>query len=856
MKFNQLSVFFIFCMVSFAYSQSNNQKDTVYFDAKWKPVASKSIASYYRLPVIKEGDLYRYRDFYMSGQKQMEATSTSPTKEIWQGTVTWYKENGAVLQQAAYVNGRLEGPYISYLGGEKLVATYKNNKQIAGKRNTITVGFGGNYIEVKGDTIKEIVYQDDIKGIRRVRIGTQKEYETAAVYYGKDGKYLGKKVKLDNFGIDGIEVFYNYNPMRVHAINYYKKGIYLGQTLYYDNGNVKIALTQEPQLKETFYTKDGKELGAVVYTFEQYGRKVDSGTLFKYGNNYSKDGFTEEDVKTAITYNKGKQVVHKEYYANRQLKVVNIFDNGIKKSQTSYLEDGTEDASITYENYAPVTGTEISGNFRTIYKEGKLIERKEYFLGTNKIKVKTIPGKEMYFDYQGEQLGILELEGEGTYGKPLNGQRYRLDYQDHSVQEIADYKNGVLQQRITWVKRQIGEKDIKRFKKITDFDKTGGSKVREQFFYSNGNKQSDIYFKNYKEESGTFYALDAKVLGTYDYVKKDGTLYKFFSESDKVKEIAKYKNGKEVYLEKYDYGSASSYGEITPVLIQKVDIECCAVFYSKEGELIAEATFKNGKVWNDTAYLPSTKEKWELKDGQRHGVYQKLSYNLNVLTAGTYVNDKREGVFKTYSNYGQLQSELHYKDDELDGLSIYYDDKGAVIGKMEYKMGKPYHGVREKPLSYGRSLVIQTFKDGMLTKEDSTDKEGRLVKDYVVGGTAHCTRFYPNSMAKKLDYTLKDGVLTGVVTRYAKEGNPLAKATIKDNKLVQGSLYLNNTYSGQKSFNYYILAIEDDFLTIKIYDADHSLQFQSKEKMLFGAVGTFSNSLNLGVDYINESSLY
>lgn len=59
----------ILCMLSFA--GRAGLKDTTYFDMEWQRT-TKEKAFYYRLPVEKEGNRYRMRDYYMSGTLQMD----------------------------------------------------------------------------------------------------------------------------------------------------------------------------------------------------------------------------------------------------------------------------------------------------------------------------------------------------------------------------------------------------------------------------------------------------------------------------------------------------------------------------------------------------------------------------------------------------------------------------------------------------------------------------------------------------------------------------------------------------------------------------------------------------------------
>ena len=141
------------------------QKDTLYYDANWKLTVSDS-ASFYRLPFKKEGDLFRVQDYFIDGTLQMNGTSTSAEKDIWQGEVTWYNKDGSIRQQGNYVNGRLDGEFVTKLNGEKLVAQFKNNRYVTGQQNISCGGGMYLYTRQKGDTIIATMYGESIKGLR------------------------------------------------------------------------------------------------------------------------------------------------------------------------------------------------------------------------------------------------------------------------------------------------------------------------------------------------------------------------------------------------------------------------------------------------------------------------------------------------------------------------------------------------------------------------------------------------------------------------------------------------------------------------------------------------------------------
>lgn len=106
------------------------QNDTLWYDSNWNKT-KKNNASFYRSEVVKKGNSYWFVDYYISGSKQMEGLSSDPDKEVYQGVIKWYHENGKVFQNVNYNNGILNGKRQVYFenGNLKSEETYKDGKK-------------------------------------------------------------------------------------------------------------------------------------------------------------------------------------------------------------------------------------------------------------------------------------------------------------------------------------------------------------------------------------------------------------------------------------------------------------------------------------------------------------------------------------------------------------------------------------------------------------------------------------------------------------------------------------------------------------------------------------------------------
>ncbi len=95
------------------------QNDTIWYDSNWKKT-TKNNANFYRSNVIKKGDSFWFVDYYISGSKQMEGLSLDKEKEVYQGEIKWYHENGKIFQNVNYKDGILNGKRQVYFENGKL----------------------------------------------------------------------------------------------------------------------------------------------------------------------------------------------------------------------------------------------------------------------------------------------------------------------------------------------------------------------------------------------------------------------------------------------------------------------------------------------------------------------------------------------------------------------------------------------------------------------------------------------------------------------------------------------------------------------------------------------------------------
>ena len=833
-------------------SKSEAQQDTLYYNLNWAETIKDS-AAFFRPPVKKEKDLFRIEDYYISGQLQMSGLSKSWDKTIWHGEVSWYNENGKLYQRGHYDNNKLNGEFITFLGDKKLVATYENNYFTEGAMNRSQTN-NSYYTEIKNDTIKEIIYGNDINGIRYENYRKVKGMTFLSKYYDKEGELIGEKKELDNGYFKGIEVFYYYNPMRVRQMRYHPYDRFLGETVYYPNGQLRTKFEMEPDYKKIFYSIDGSELSSITYELKNDYLKPLDGTEVYFSYSYKEED--ADKITSLRTYDNGELIKEEILYDNGSLKSITTYKDNAKQLQISYNEKGDEVAKMTYQNYYPFDGTEIIGDKEATYVNGELIKEISYYPNTKIIFSEKNQEKESYYDKQGELLGVLNIDYQNNYAKPVSGERYYAGY-NTDISSIESYVNGHMKSRTSIYGKLLGKEKVLEFKRTEYYEDNGYNKLREVIYYSNGTKQSDIVYKGYDKVSGTFYNDEGKLIGTYDYLKKNGTLIEFFPESNIISLIKEENNGVVSKLKHYDYGPYKRYEDVEPILIEEIDIACCSKSYKRNGDVFAEAIYKNGEPWQGEIYDAKTKTKYTIEEGKRNGKYRVYDYSQEfILEEGEFINDKREGLVKLYNYNGKLQAIQAYGNDVLNGKTSYYGEDEKRIATLIYKDGNPFEGTKIIASGYKKAPIEETYNNGVLTQRIANNEDGKRISKYKDGNEVQTIAYHKDSDKKRLSYTIDNYYIDGEVIRYDKNGNVQNKAVFKNNKLESGVVFITSRDTYDKRVAYVILNKEKDKLKVTMLNHDNNIVFFAEESLEHGYSSKYINKLNLYIDNLTPDSLY
>ncbi len=823
-----LIVLFINCLVA--------QQDTLWYNAKWK-ITTKEEAAFFRPPVKQKGEFYLVKDYYISGTLQMEAISKYSDKDFWHGKVTWYTKEGNVYQQGNYIDNKLNGEYISFIGSKKLTAQYKNGVYESGLSN-INYGSSQLYFSKTKNGYKSVMHGGNLKGLRRVEFLDKNKKRTAVEYYDDKGKLI-ETSDIDAKGYSKIEITYNYDPFRMRQISYYdKKNNYLGASVYYNSGTIREEFVREPNFEKRFYNPSGKLLGSIFYKRKNSTLKPFNGTEYIF--HYSKD---KKDVgpKVINTFKDGELVEIIEYRKNQSILSRQFYKNNSPESAINYDENGKEMSRLIYKNYAPYNGVKLLHDSRTVYEDGVIKTKVQYYPESKKQFMTLKDNKETYFGLDGKILGELELDG-GNYNRPKNG--HRFSYYNGIFERIEEYKDGKITKK-TLFRKGVDEKI---YKTIEIYDRDF-YKEKELKFYSNGKKKSEIVYDKYNPVKGVFLDLEGDLLGSYDFKTKEGVNCKFFYDSDQLEELEEYKNKKRIRYIKYSKVYNRDKERYNYMKIADVDNSRDAKYFDKNGELIAKASFKDGELLEGSIFDDKEKALYHIKNGKKNGEFKKYDYG-KIIEEGFYKNNLKEGLFTHYNYNGVVIKTINYLEGKEHGDAIFYNDNGEVASKLNYKNGLPFEG--DKIEKMGSSYIEEKYENGKLTKVVKNNGEVKEVTNYTKDDLKQTIAYFLNSDKIQLKYTEKDGRLHGEVLSFDKTGKLLYSAKFENSKLVSGSVLLKGSSYGNGG--YIILKRTDSTLEIEKGNEDGVL-VKAVENVGKGDRSEYIYKLDSRVDNIYTADL-
>lgn len=247
--------------------------------------------------------------------------------------------------------------------------------------------------------------------------------------------------------------------------------------------------------------------------------------------------------------------------------------------------------------------------------------------------------------------------------------------------------------------------------------------------------------------------------------------------------------------------------------------------YDKKGNIITLKEYDRGFLLNREFINRRDKK------GRKQGEWKTFYENGNIKTSGSYVNGKKDGIFKKYDkdggllniekyklgrkikddkevaeyeikrnfyDNGQVKTKATYLNDKMDGVRREYDkegnitqsyvmdqgnvrEKGGIVDNSGLKQGK-----WEEYYKSGQLRAKGKYVDGVKTGEwiyyfrnGEIEQRGKYNEEGKAEGTWRW--YYPDGQLRK-EEELKNGVSDGMYKEYTYEGELWAKGKYEDGK--------------------------------------------------------------------------
>lgn len=659
----QIKTILFFLLLS-SISLAQQKKDTIYYDKQWY-TTTKNKAVYFRvLPLMEKNELYEVKDYYINGQIQMNAYSSSKENDVFEGKATWYFSNGKKQIERYYKNGSPEGVEISYYkdGKVKTKGEYKDGDRIRGTFLLDDCSYPYNVEKYENYKIKErYLYYENSKTIAAHQFLKNRYNTDQIVYYDNKGKQIEEVIFSDKeFDEDR-----NYSvPKTIVHIAYssdcYAKEI-IGKTIYSELNGEK---------QEKTFDKKGKLIAVGTYknNLPFQGTFYKNGKLTTYSENQkiketccldntmiNTNGTFENDIpyngsffnkvhKTLSTYKNG--VLNGEkitYDHNNEIEKLITYKNGLLEGKKITRNPATHEQHMCiYKNDKPYEGEIASTYSVKKFKEGKNRKTSFYDLDTGALEK-----EEFYSEKEFITDSIITYE---------NNKKYKITYKDGFPYEGIDY-------------------DFNDLKTYRNGEVTGPFVLHRTPYLVVG---------NYKK-----FEFDGEIL----FIKQKDTLKCTYINGapldgvDALNGYIEYKNGKKEGLFSKNLNYAV-YDSLT--VYYKKDIPVGEINYYKEGEKIASGTYKEGAPYNGT-FFENDKTNSDNKTVYKQGIVLEKE-----------VND-------IYNNYKKISL---YKNNELSEEYVYKYNSNELMFSLEFKQGRPFSGDYFRKDPHSNLFVVTHFENG------------------------------------------------------------------------------------------------------------------------------------------------
>lgn len=307
--------------------------------------------------------------------------------------------------------------------------------------------------------------------------------------------------------------------------------------------------------------------------------------------------------------------------------------------------------------------------------------------------------------------------------------------------------------------------------------KDGSQSGENVDYWSNGN----LYQKNTYDQDGKKNGLsqefdkDGGKYLEFDYKKGNVIAYRIFDKSGEIVKSGKKRGGEFLYESLYPDGSMKSVG----LYNSKGGNEGDWKFYDKNGKLNSKESYDEGlRIGKGFGYHPNGKIRYESE-------YTEGSWN---------------GMYRSFYNTGQLESEIVGEDGVAERWKVYYSIFGDTTALQYYYQGEQ-QGWQYNYTVDGKLDFKSYMQAGVTQIEVICDTSGNPQDTLEYFGEKSNTSYYPNGQKKYLIHSV-NGVNQGEAIWYYGNGQISVKGNYKDGLRVGDwkSYYANGQVSIEYSY--------------------------------------------------------
>lgn len=705
----------------------------------------------------------------------------------------YYDEDGDLSYIGTFADAKFSKPEGDFSFFNSLGAYLKKGKYVNGQMNGhwLTYHKFGNVDEdvnyVNGELDGHVLKYHD-NGELYIDADFQKgQFHGLYQEYNQSG-VLVEKIDMEKGKYNGKK--YDYYPHgQLYAESEYKVGKRNGvYKRYYAKGTIDLQVSYKNDLLEGEYIE--YYLNGQIYSKGNFKNDLRVGQWVDYHYNGK--------VKEEGSYSeKGKKIgVWKEYYSS-----------GLLESVVEYSASGKQNGEAKYYD-------EKGNLVSTYFSKNEILTEVVYWTSDKKERARFTVKKGVMNLITYDINGVVE-----SSGKLVDGKREGLwKFYDANglLASERNYKDGLLDGEY---KAYFPNGTISTYSVYEKGDRNG----LYQDYFRNGFLLTEGYFKN---------------------DRKEGQWYSYYKNGN-ISSITNYLNGdKDGFYEEYDFSGKKRTETFykKDLLMQNSLLDSTGRIYSidslkngngvikrynQNGSLAMNAEFKSG-LWKDTVvtynmrgiktfvgfYVNGVREgvsrsyddfgvlksEIQFQNGDNNGPAKFYNEEGKLEKLETYINDRLEKIDYYYPN-GKLKSELEYQNGDRNGYSKYYAPDGALAIMIFYKdnqvVGYSYKGKDGKildmiPLNKGTGNVVAYFPSGKKSSEMeflNGERVGKLI-------------YYFSTGAKRLETSYENGRENGLSKEWNQNGVLIAEEYYQDDDLNGTAKYFNDNGTLKRQENY------------------------------------------------------